>query len=584
LNYCTVSYLPSSITLHSSSCSYLFLQEEEEDAFASDAGVLSNWLDEDDGGATSTKKSTSTSSSSLLVKGNKADTVVRMKSPLSAASRAQDGASSKATAAARSDFDAFLDSDEDDEDDDDLNGGGGFRSSTIATTSDKSSSKVVSKGAASLLSPKAASKEVPSREKSDLPQRVVAAALGLPTTGAVMSNSSSDKSVRSAEASDVKSVLKSAAKDSAAAAWLDDSGDEDDDDSDGLGGGGFRSNGRAPIASKPPSNTACVADGSVRIAPVRSMESNPRPKGSAQPSNTGSSSSRGSALSPKSNRNNGSSNDNRSLQSDGLRNVAAPPPVKTTFTPGAAVALRSPQPIHPQRNSAINSSNTSNAGPGRPTSIRAADQVNSSAQPSAAAAAAAVPSSQPSSGRSGGNERSSSKSMAPPPPSTPQAGSNHSTPSSSSSTASITGNTSTSAQPSSSPQAPRTPNHVKDTRKVQRKHQSLPENMGHAMPKTGNWAKNRYIVNNYILLDVLGAGSYAEVCDCTCCYNGLFQHFSLCVIMTSNSRQCVQYMHILRSHAHFIECIFRFILSLTMRTTSIRCVWQKTVTLTPCTQ
>jgi hypothetical protein len=67
-------------------------------------------------------------------------------------------------------------------------------------------------------------------------------------------------------------------------------------------------------------------------------------------------------------------------------------------------------------------------------------------------------------------------------------------------------------QPAPQPlQAPHTPNHVKDTHKVQRKHQSLPENMGHAMPKTGNWAKNRYIVNNYILLDVLGAGSYAEV-------------------------------------------------------------------------
>jgi len=28
---------------------------------------------------------------------------------------------------------------------------------------------------------------------------------------------------------------------------------------------------------------------------------------------------------------------------------------------------------------------------------------------------------------------------------------------------------------------------------------------------SGNWAKNRYIVNNYILLSVLGTGSYAEV-------------------------------------------------------------------------
>ena len=52
---------------------------------------------------------------------------------------------------------------------------------------------------------------------------------------------------------------------------------------------------------------------------------------------------------------------------------------------------------------------------------------------------------------------------------------------------------------------------MKDTHKVTRKHQDMPEDLAHAMPTKGNWAKNRYIVNNYILLNVLGAGSYAEV-------------------------------------------------------------------------
>jgi len=51
---------------------------------------------------------------------------------------------------------------------------------------------------------------------------------------------------------------------------------------------------------------------------------------------------------------------------------------------------------------------------------------------------------------------------------------------------------------------------VKDTHEVKRKRQGLPQ-MQHEMPTSGNWSKNRYIVNNYILLNVLGAGSYAEV-------------------------------------------------------------------------
>jgi serine/threonine protein kinase len=38
--------------------------------------------------------------------------------------------------------------------------------------------------------------------------------------------------------------------------------------------------------------------------------------------------------------------------------------------------------------------------------------------------------------------------------------------------------------------------------------------MTHAQPTTGDWLKKRYIVNNYILLDTLGEGSYGEVRMC----------------------------------------------------------------------
>lgn len=52
---------------------------------------------------------------------------------------------------------------------------------------------------------------------------------------------------------------------------------------------------------------------------------------------------------------------------------------------------------------------------------------------------------------------------------------------------------------------------VKDTHEVTRKKASLPTTFSHDKPTTGNWLKSRYIVNNYILLDLLGTGSYAEV-------------------------------------------------------------------------
>jgi hypothetical protein len=62
------------------------------------------------------------------------------------------------------------------------------------------------------------------------------------------------------------------------------------------------------------------------------------------------------------------------------------------------------------------------------------------------------------------------------------------------------------------PLTPTTPT-VKETQNVSRKTAELPqqEQMHHPQPVGGNWLKNRYIVNNYILLETLGTGSYAEV-------------------------------------------------------------------------
>ncbi|CAM9516321.1 unnamed protein product, partial [Ectocarpus sp. 13 AM-2016] len=54
---------------------------------------------------------------------------------------------------------------------------------------------------------------------------------------------------------------------------------------------------------------------------------------------------------------------------------------------------------------------------------------------------------------------------------------------------------------------------VKDTANITRKKAQLPqqEQLEHPTPVGGSWLKNRYIVNNYILLEPLGTGSYAEV-------------------------------------------------------------------------
>eukprot|EP00814_Leptocylindrus_danicus_P006247 CAMPEP_0116009484 /NCGR_PEP_ID=MMETSP0321-20121206/3459_1 /TAXON_ID=163516 /ORGANISM="Leptocylindrus danicus var. danicus, Strain B650" /LENGTH=865 /DNA_ID=CAMNT_0003478453 /DNA_START=29 /DNA_END=2627 /DNA_ORIENTATION=+ len=53
---------------------------------------------------------------------------------------------------------------------------------------------------------------------------------------------------------------------------------------------------------------------------------------------------------------------------------------------------------------------------------------------------------------------------------------------------------------------------VKDTVTVKRKKASLPQQKPNAT--SGNWLTNRYIVNDYILLNELGKGSYAEVRLC----------------------------------------------------------------------
>lgn len=53
---------------------------------------------------------------------------------------------------------------------------------------------------------------------------------------------------------------------------------------------------------------------------------------------------------------------------------------------------------------------------------------------------------------------------------------------------------------------------VKDTVTVKRKKASLPQQKPNAT--SGNWLTNRYIINDYILLNELGKGSYAEVRLC----------------------------------------------------------------------
>lgn len=74
------------------------------------------------------------------------------------------------------------------------------------------------------------------------------------------------------------------------------------------------------------------------------------------------------------------------------------------------------------------------------------------------------------------------------------------------------------SNPKGRPIAPKpnsnSPHTVKETKDVKRNKAQLPSALTHAKPTTGNWLKKRYIVNNYILLDVLGTGSYGEVRLC----------------------------------------------------------------------
>jgi serine/threonine protein kinase len=55
---------------------------------------------------------------------------------------------------------------------------------------------------------------------------------------------------------------------------------------------------------------------------------------------------------------------------------------------------------------------------------------------------------------------------------------------------------------------------VKETKDVKRNIAQLPRNLNHPKPTTGDWINKRYFVNNYILLDTLGKGSYGEVRLC----------------------------------------------------------------------
>lgn len=78
--------------------------------------------------------------------------------------------------------------------------------------------------------------------------------------------------------------------------------------------------------------------------------------------------------------------------------------------------------------------------------------------------------------------------------------------SSSSSSITTTGSSSTSSS--------NLPHVVKETQLIKRNRAHIPTNLNHAQPTGGDWLKKRYIVNNYILLDLLGTGSYGEVKLC----------------------------------------------------------------------
>lgn len=56
---------------------------------------------------------------------------------------------------------------------------------------------------------------------------------------------------------------------------------------------------------------------------------------------------------------------------------------------------------------------------------------------------------------------------------------------------------------------------IRDTKIVKKKKAELPQhNLPHPVPKFGDWLNSRTMINNYIILETLGAGSYAEVKLC----------------------------------------------------------------------
>jgi [calcium/calmodulin-dependent protein kinase] kinase len=56
---------------------------------------------------------------------------------------------------------------------------------------------------------------------------------------------------------------------------------------------------------------------------------------------------------------------------------------------------------------------------------------------------------------------------------------------------------------------------IRDTKVVKKKRAELPQhNLPHPKPKFGDWLNSRTMINNYIILESLGAGSYAEVKLC----------------------------------------------------------------------
>lgn len=56
---------------------------------------------------------------------------------------------------------------------------------------------------------------------------------------------------------------------------------------------------------------------------------------------------------------------------------------------------------------------------------------------------------------------------------------------------------------------------IRDTKIVKKKKAELPQhNLPHPVPKFGDWLNSRTMINNYIILEALGAGSYAEVKLC----------------------------------------------------------------------